>query len=112
MANDENLKPIKPGETRNPNGRPKGHKNITTLVKALLEKKVELRGESPIGKAGDRKKWSEVIAARMVVEASKGNMKAMRELLDRTEGKVVQPIEGTGDNGEFKINITYGQKAK
>ena len=37
MANEENLKPFKKGEVTNPNGRPKGSRNRSTIVKELLE---------------------------------------------------------------------------
>jgi hypothetical protein len=37
MANEENLKPFKKGEVTNPNGRPKGSKNRSTIVRELLE---------------------------------------------------------------------------
>ena len=38
MANEENLRPAwKPGESGNPNGRPKGSKNRSTIAKRLLE---------------------------------------------------------------------------
>ena len=36
MANPGNLKPIQPGEVRNPNGRPKGSLNRSTIVKEIL----------------------------------------------------------------------------
>lgn len=34
--NDHNLKPAKPGEVRNPNGKPKGKRNRATIAKELL----------------------------------------------------------------------------
>ena len=37
MANDENLIPAKKGEVRNPNGRPKGSKNTTTLIREAIK---------------------------------------------------------------------------
>lgn len=37
MANEQNLIPAKPGEIRNPNGRPKGSKNWSTLVQEMME---------------------------------------------------------------------------
>jgi hypothetical protein len=36
MANAQNLIPATKGEIRNPNGRPKGSKNLTTITKELL----------------------------------------------------------------------------
>lgn len=36
MANIDNLKPFKPGQSGNPKGRPKGVKNWSTIVQQLL----------------------------------------------------------------------------
>lgn len=36
MANTENLKPFKPGQSGNPKGRPKGAKNLATVIADLL----------------------------------------------------------------------------
>lgn len=36
MANNENLIPAKKGEVRNPNGRPKGSKNLATHIQNML----------------------------------------------------------------------------
>ena len=37
MANEENLIPVQLGEVRNPNGRPKGAKNRSTIARKWLE---------------------------------------------------------------------------
>ena len=37
MANNGNLKPFKKGESGNPNGRPKGSKNRSTIMEKWLE---------------------------------------------------------------------------
>jgi hypothetical protein len=38
MANEQNLRPAwKKGETPNPNGRPKGRRNRSTILKELLD---------------------------------------------------------------------------
>ena len=39
MANEQNLKPCKPGETHNPAGRPGGQPNRATLVRKLIDLK-------------------------------------------------------------------------
>lgn len=36
MANEQNLKPFKPGQSGNPKGRPKGVKNLATIVQQVL----------------------------------------------------------------------------
>lgn len=90
-----NLIPIKPGETLNPGGRPKG-KSITAELRKLLD--------------------SGTIAedmAKILIEIAKskhdrGQVAAFKELLDRTDGKVLDThrIE-TGD-----ISIVYKQVDK
>lgn len=35
MANEENLTPFKPGQSGNPNGRPKGSKNLASIIREL-----------------------------------------------------------------------------
>ena len=37
MANNDNLKPFKKGQSGNPKGRPKGSKNRSTIIKKWLE---------------------------------------------------------------------------
>jgi hypothetical protein len=37
MANNQNLKPVQPGEVRNPKGKPKGTRNRSTIAKEVLE---------------------------------------------------------------------------
>lgn len=96
MANEQNLKPFQPGQSGNPKGKPKGTKSISTNIKLLLSKRQELSSDSPIGKAGQKKTWSEIIAAKIVVDAANGNVKAQREILDRTEGKITQPLSHIG----------------
>ena len=107
MANDENLNPIKKGERRNPNGRPKGSKNMTTLLKRALEMKMELAADSPMGKKGTVKRSKEMVAASIVNRAIKGDMRAAEMIFDRIDGKVTQPVEGTGENGEFKFVLEF-----
>lgn len=35
MANEQNLTPVRPGQVLNPNGRPKGSKNLSTIIREL-----------------------------------------------------------------------------
>jgi hypothetical protein len=83
MANIQNLKPCKPGETHNPNGRPKGKKNIKTMLVELLS------AQDPDGE------WAKLPAAQLVRSAFKdGNFRALVEILDRIEGKAVTEHRG------------------
>ena len=92
MANDQNLKaPWKPGECPNPKGRGKGSKSITTHIHEMLDRKLE-SPETPISKQGKRITVAEAIALRLVGKAVKGDMSAIREIQDRTEGKSVETV--------------------
>jgi hypothetical protein len=77
----------KPGQSGNPSGRPK-KLHITDAIRAELER------EGPDGIPND-----EAIARVLVELARAGNMDAIREIADRTEGKPRQRIESDNESG-------------
>lgn len=85
------------GEVRNPEGRPLKDLCITSQVKELLEQD-----------AGKGKTHAQLVALAIVTLAEdrffKGNVAAIKELLDRVEGKVkdIHQIEG-----DIPVNIVY-----
>ncbi len=95
-----NLKPCKPGETHNPNGRPPNKKYLSEWARELL--KQARKGDL------DGKTTDELVVLALVKEALKGNTKAIEMLHDWTEGKVPDKHEiETGD-----ISIVYKQVKK
>lgn len=109
----ENLKPCKPGETHNPNGRPKGRKNISTYLKEFLQatESTELNSEPMRAVLENLKKagfdcGSAALAYNMYKLALDKDtkpelrLKATESILDRMEGKPVQKTELTGKDGE------------
>jgi hypothetical protein len=77
-----NLKPFKPGQSGNPAGRPK---------KALLSD--ALRRQLAITAPGmPERTQAEAIASALIAEAIAGNVQAIREVGDRSEGKPAQAI--------------------
>ena len=81
----ENLTPFEKGKSGNPKGRPKGAKNLSTVLAALLEKTApeQVRNSKEI--AGFIKKKAitveDALAARLLYEAIiVGNMKAIAEI--------------------------------
>lgn len=84
---------VKPGEVRNPNGRPKKEKCITDQIRATLDKIPELLPNSTpnSGKLTN----AQIFADQMVLEALKGNSAIVKEVLDRVEGKVKEVLEQT-----------------
>ena len=93
MANNpnqmKNLKHFQPG---NPGGgRPKGSKSLTRILKEALEKELTLSDKKTGTK--ETKQVSEWLVAAMVRDAVKGDLKAIREVYDRIEGRPVQKID-------------------
>jgi len=82
----KNLKPCKPGETRNPHGRPRKEQSVTEALRVLLR-------EGTITPEMVAKSW---------LSRSLKSPKDLEMLLDRTEGKVTQPEEG-----EITLRVIY-----
>jgi hypothetical protein len=85
-------------------GRPPGTKNISTILTELLQVKIpgikipDIRTED-----GKKKAFTggELLAFRLFNRGViKGDMSAMREIIDRVEGRPLQKQEVTGKNGE------------
>ena len=91
----ENLRPCKPGETHNPNGRPKVLPELKDAIRNILEQKV-----------GDKTKLESVLDA-LYTRASKGDVRAIQELFDRFYGKIKQEHD---INMDTEINITFTPK--
>ncbi len=106
MANKlDNLRPMKPGQTLNPNGRPKGSRSISTVLKEMLEVMApeKVRDAKFVKEFLSERKNNvsnaEVVAARLYYNAIvKGDNKAINDILDRTEGKVVTVSKVEQDN--------------
>ena len=104
---NKHLKPIKPGETRNPNGRPKGKLNFDTRVDMAIEylaqELVRKHNADPKNK-NKQLKVEEIdiegdIFAQLINKARSGNDKMIDSFLDRRHGKATARIELTGKGG-------------
>ena len=94
-----NLKPCKPGETANPNGRPLGQRNYATIYKEALIKLAQLNDKSP-------EELEDEIISTGLLNARKGNYQFYKDVLDRLHGQATQKTELSGD---LQINIVkYG----
>ncbi len=71
------------GESGNPSGRPR----LTRLTDALREQLAEINPNAP------EETVAEQIARALISEAKNGNVQAIREIGDRTEGKPKQAID-------------------
>jgi hypothetical protein len=91
---------FKPGQSGNPGGRPKS-KLLTQAYRELLEQ-VDPK---------ERKTLAEILARKAVQQALKGNLAALKEITDRTEGKSVQPLSHSGLGSEpIAFNVFRGRE--
>jgi len=98
----ENLIPWKPGQSGNPNGRPR-KKPLTEELEKLLSE------------IDPKDKKKRTYAKRLVVAIAdevikKGNVAAFTEIADRIEGKVAQKQEHTGADGGPVLFETVGSR--
>ena len=77
------LKPCKPGETHNPNGRPKGQRNYSTLYRIALERIAKAKDMTP-------EEIEAVLHETGLGKALKGDYNFYRDTLDRLHGKPLQ----------------------
>ena len=83
-------RPFERGRSGNPGGRP-GGASLTAVLRRMLDEP-HIQG-SPVTNR-------EKIASMLVELAARGDLGAIREVLDRTEGRAVQRQE-QGDPGAF-----------
>lgn len=81
----KNLKPCKPGETHNPNGRPKGQRNYATIYREALIKLGELNNKTP------EELETELIASGFA--QAKKDYRFYKDVLDRIHGQATNKTE-------------------
>jgi hypothetical protein len=86
-------RPFQPGQSGNPNGRPKSKPFREAIQRALEE-------------AGDDKKALQAVATALVGKAMMGDVPAIKELADRMDGKVAQAIIG-GEEEDPEIKVSW-----
>ena len=105
MANEENLKTFKKGEVSNPNGRPKGSKNRSTIVKELLEfassQKNVLTGEQ------ETLTQEQAITLAMLLKAGKGDVNAYKALMDSCYGAPKQTTDTNLSVSDFDVKDLF-----
>ena len=110
--NAHNLVSFKKGQSGNLNGRPKGTKNRTTLVRELLE--MVSTFDNPLTKQSEKLSYAEQIIIAQIAEARKGNVQAFKELMDSAYGKMkdVHQFEETEKETEFVVTVVNAPQLK
>ena len=104
MANKDYLKPVKPGEIRNPNGKPKGTKNRSTIARKWLE--VMQDAKNPITGELEKLSQEDLITLAMIHKARKGDVGAYKQLMDSGFGMPTPQIDVTTEKPIFNgINL-------
>ena len=102
MANPENLKNFKKGQSGNPKGRAKGSRNRSTIARemlALMSKQI-----NPITDEEQELTHEEIITLAQVHKAMKDkDTNAYKALMDSAYGAPKQEIESTNTNTNIDI---------
>lgn len=93
----ENLKPFKKGDpSPNPNGRPKGSRNRSTVIREFLE--ATMTEKNPITGKTEKLSVEQLMALSMIKQVlSKGNVHAWNSIKDDAYGKAKESVELSGD---------------
>ena len=109
-----NLKPIEPGVSGNPFGRPKGAVNVSTALKNLLAEvapDVVFNSQFIADFARGRKNVTiaDALALKLAHEALiNGESWAFKEILDRSEGKPKQAVDITDTRQSADVELAIG----
>jgi hypothetical protein len=99
MANEQNLiPPPQKGEVRNPNGRPKGSKNRSTIARKWLE--TIQSAKNPITGEDEKLSQEDLMTLALLKKARNGDVAAYKQLMD--SGMECQPNKSnTRENNRY-----------
>jgi hypothetical protein len=97
MAGYKNIQPRwDKGESGNPNGRPKGSKNRSTIARYWLEVNQKLK--NPLTGTDEEMSQEDLMTLALIKKAREGDVSAYRALMDSGYGAPVQVVEQTNTN--------------
>lgn len=91
MPNPENLIPAQKGEVRNPNGRPKGSRNRSTIARKWLD--VTVDHINPVTGEAEQMTIEDVITLAQIRKARKGDSRGYDKVMDSAYGSPDQNIK-------------------
>lgn len=89
----DNLKPFKKGESGNPNGRPKGALNRSTIARKWLEVNQSLK--NPLTGENETMSQEDLMTLALIKKAREGDVAAYKALMDSGYGAPIQQVEQT-----------------
>ena len=92
-AEDIQKHEFKKGESGNPNGRPKGSKNRSTIARKWLEVNQSLK--NPLTGENETMSQEDLMTLALIKKARDGDTNAYKALMDSGYGAPVQQIEQT-----------------
>jgi hypothetical protein len=89
----DNLKPFEQGESGNPNGRPKGSRNRSTIARQWLGVNQNLK--NPLTGVNETMSQEDLMTLALIKKARDGDVSAYKALMDSGYGAPLQSIENT-----------------
>jgi hypothetical protein len=84
---------FKKGESGNPNGRPKGSRNRSTIARQWLEASEKVK--NPLTQETQELSQEDIMTLALINKARKGDVNAYKALMDSGYGAPLQAIENT-----------------
>jgi hypothetical protein len=104
-----NSKPFPKGVSGNPNGRPKGLRNRSTIVREWLEATESMK--NPITGQSEKLAQYDIITLALIQKARKGDVQAFKELMDSSFGKIPDKLLAENKN-TFQSDLTQEESRK
>lgn len=101
--NTSGLKPFEKGKSGNPNGRPLGVKNRSTLVKEWLEATETIL--NPITGEKELLSQQDIMTLALIKKARKGDVSAYKELMDSAHGKITDHTDITSNGSTVSVPV-------
>ncbi len=98
MTGSDNLTPYVKGESGNPNGRPKGSRNRSTIIREILDAAAaeSLKSKNGLDLGVQPKTiFDQMVLAQVVKAVAVGDTAAFKELADGAFGKVTDKLQQT-----------------
>ena len=111
MNKEDNLRPNwEKGESGNPNGRPKGSRNRSTIARLWLEVNQSLK--NPLTGEQETMSQEDLMTLALIKKAREGDVNAYKALMDSGYGAPLQQIEQNLEQTikEIKVNIITSAK--